>query len=89
MKLPICAAALALMLAASSTAQAEQTTETPEQREAVVTKLEALGLRNIAGLHISDATAEGFATYQGERVRFLYNGANGYLNTYELKPPVP
>ncbi len=89
MKLQILAGTLALALAACSLTGGEQPPHTAEQRDAAIVELKGLGLRNIAGLYLSDTTAEGFATYRGERVRFLYNGANGRLSTYELRPPVP
>jgi len=87
MKSRLAAAFLALVLAGCSTGSA--TNPAPDERAQAVAHLESLGLRNIAALHINGPISEGQATYEAQRVRFLYDADDDTLRTWEFEPPVP
>ncbi len=80
---------LALQLSACAAPDEAASGSGAEERAAALVELEGLGLRNIAALRVNGPISEGFATYQAERVRFLYDARDGNLRTYDLMPPVP
>ena len=88
LSLTLAAATLAIALAGCSVAGGERSPTSPERQEAVA-QLEALGLRNIAGLRVNDDYSEGQATYNAQRVRFLYDNETGRLRTWEIEPFFP
>ena len=89
MKLPNAVLALALALAACADVADAPPPASAAERAAARTELEALGLRNIVGLRVNGAISEGLATYQAERVHFLYDARDGNLRTWDFMPPIP
>ena len=88
LSLTLAAATLALALAGCAMPGGERAPAGAERQETVA-QLEALGLRNIAALRVNGTYSEGEATYNGQRVRFLYDAQDGSLRTWEIEPFTP
>ena len=88
LSLTLAAATFALALAGCAMSGGASAPTGAERKETVA-QLEALGLRNIAALRVSGSYSEGEATYNAQRVRFLYDDRDESLRTWEIEPFTP
>lgn len=88
LSLTLAAATFAFALAGCAMPGGERAPAGAERQETVA-KLEALGLRNIVALRVNGSYSEGEATYNAQRVRFLYDARDDRLRTWEIEPFTP